>query len=51
MKNIKQKNFKIDSELAKEFEIHAKVMETSELELIQRYIKNGIEQDKMNNKS
>ena len=51
MKDIKQKNFKIDSELAIEFEIHAKRMQTSELELIHRYIKNGIEQDKLDNKS
>ena len=45
MANLKQKGFRIDEELAIEFEIHAKKLKISETELITRYIKDGMQRD------
>ena len=44
--DVKLKNFRLENELAYEFELHAKKMKTSEVKLIKRYIKEGIMRDK-----
>ncbi len=46
----KQKSFKISEELAIEFEIQAKRSRTKEVDLITRYIKEGLERDQVDNK-
>lgn len=45
MPNVKQKAFRIDDDLALEFEIHAKKMRVKEVDLITRYIREGIDRD------
>lgn len=45
MATLKQKGFRIDEDLAIEFEIHAKKLKISETELITRYIKDGMQKD------
>ena len=40
--DVKLKNFRIDNELAYEFELHAKKMRISETKLITRYIQEGM---------
>lgn len=45
MATLKQKGFRIDEDLAMEFEIHAKKLKVSETELITRYIKDGMQKD------
>ena len=44
--DVKLKNFRLENELAYEFELHAKKMKTSEVNLIKRYIKEGMRRDK-----
>jgi hypothetical protein len=46
----KQKSFKISEDLAIEFEIQAKRSRTKEVDLITRYIKEGLERDQVDNK-
>lgn len=43
---VKQKNFKIREDLALDFEIHAKKLKTKEIDLITRYIEEGMQRDK-----
>ena len=45
MANTKHKGFRIDEDLALDFEIHAKKLKTSETALITRYIKEGMQRD------
>ena len=45
MPNVKQKAFRINDDLALEFEIHAKKMRVKEVDLITRYIREGIDRD------
>ena len=45
MEATKQKSFRISEDLAMEFEIRAKKNKTTEIELITRYIKEGLERD------
>lgn len=45
MSNNKQKSFRISEELAIEFEVHAKRTQTKEVDLITRYIIEGLERD------
>ena len=42
----KQKSWKLDEDLAIEFEIQAKRSRSKEIDLITRYIKEGLERDK-----
>lgn len=42
----KQKSFKISEELAIDFEIQAKLNRVREIDLITRYIEEGIERDR-----
>ena len=42
----KQKSFKLSEELAIEFEIQAKRSRTKEIDLITRYIEEGLQRDK-----
>jgi len=44
--DVKLKNFRINNELAYEFELHAKKMRISETKLIIRYIQEGMQRDK-----
>lgn len=44
--DVKLKNFRLDNELAYEFEIQAKKLRTSEVKLVTRYIKEGLMRDK-----
>ena len=43
--DVKLKNFRIENELAYEFELHAKKMRISETKLITRYIQEGMKRD------
>lgn len=45
MPNVKQKAFRIDDDLALEFEIHAKKLRIKEVDLITRYIREGLDRD------
>lgn len=45
MATFKQKGFRIDEDLALEFEIQAKKLKISETALITRYIKDGLQRD------
>lgn len=45
MPNVKQKAFRIDDDLALEFEIHAKKLRVKEVDLITRYIREGLDRD------
>lgn len=45
MDDTKHKGFRIDKNLALDFEIHAKKLKTSEVALITRYIKEGMQRD------
>lgn len=45
MANTKHKGFRIDEQLALEFEIHAKKLKKSETALITRYIQEGMQRD------
>lgn len=45
MPNVKQKAFRIDDDLALEFEIHARKLRVKEVDLIKRYIREGIDRD------
>jgi hypothetical protein len=45
MANVKYKGFRIDEDLALDFEIRAKKLKISETELITRYIKYGLQRD------
>ncbi len=45
MPNTKQKSFKISEELAIEFEVHARKTQTKEVDLITRYIQEGLKRD------
>lgn len=46
----KQKSFKISEDLAIEFEIQAKRSRTKEVDLITRYIEEGLERDSRDDK-
>ncbi|WP_292747408.1 hypothetical protein [Methanobrevibacter sp.] len=46
----KQKSFKISEDLAIEFEIQAKRSRTKEVDLITRYIQEGLERDQNEDK-
>ena len=46
----KQKSFKISEDLAIEFEIQAKRSRTKEVDLITRYIEEGLKRDQVDNK-
>ena len=45
MPNTKQKSFRISEELAIEFEVHARKTQTKEVDLITRYIREGLQRD------
>ncbi len=45
MPNTKQKSFRISEELAIEFEVHARKTQTKEVDLITRYIQEGLKRD------
>ena len=45
MPNTKQKSFRISEELAIEFEVHARKTQTKEVDLITRYITEGLKRD------
>ena len=45
MPNTKQKSFRISEELAIEFEVHARKTQTKEVDLITRYIEEGLKRD------
>jgi len=46
----KQKSFKISEDLAIEFEIQAKRSRTKEVDVITRYIQEGLKRDQADNK-
>ena len=46
MSDIKDKHFRINKELTRKFEIHAKKLDVSEVVLITRYIEEGLKRDK-----
>ncbi len=45
MADTKQKTFRIPTELAIDFEVHAKKTQTKEVDLIIRYIKEGLKRE------
>ena len=45
MSEFKKKFFRLDNELAYEFELQAKKLRTSEVKLVTRYIKEGLRRD------
>lgn len=45
MPNTKQKTFRISEELAIDFEVHARRTQTKEVDLITRYIIEGLQRD------
>ena len=45
MPSTKQKTFRIPEELAIEFEVHARKTQTKEVDLIMRYIREGLRRD------
>ena len=45
MPNTKQKSFRISEELAIEFEVHARKTQTKEVDLIMKYIREGLKRD------
>lgn len=45
MSEFKKKFFRLDDELAYEFELQAKKLRTSEVKLVTRYIKEGLRRD------
>ena len=45
MPNTKQKAFRISEDLAIEFEVHARKTQTKEVDLITRYIQEGLKRD------
>ena len=45
MPSTKQKSFRISEELAIEFEVHARKTQTKEVDLITRYIQEGLQRD------
>ena len=45
MPNTKQKSFRISEDLAIEIEVHARKTQTKEVDLITRYIQEGLKRD------
>ena len=46
-KSIKKKYFQLDEDLAYRFELQAKILKTSEVKLVSRYIEEGLKRDEI----